>query len=147
MGLSSRFIATRVFNVRLLYADAFSKWLHWLAQTNVITMKTQTENVAIRLYSDYFFLLSSFLQDDILPPMSLLSHQRSFVYDDMQELMKKRDTLGSDEGLVEGDMPEEYLMEDFDYLVSILITNYIWTESKSFTIVKIRKIIVICKTV
>ncbi len=53
--------------------------------------------------------------------MSLLSHQRSFVYDDMQELMKKRDTLGSDEGLVEGDMPEEYLMEDFDYLVKIYL--------------------------
>ncbi len=57
--------------------------------------------------------------------MSLLSHQRSFVYDDMQELMKKRDTLGSDEGLVEGDMPEEYLMEDFDYLVTINL-NYNW---------------------
>ncbi len=37
--------------------------------------------------------------------------------------MKKRDTLGSDEGLGEGDMPEEYLMEDFDYLVSISTPN------------------------
>ena len=27
-------------------------------------------------------------QDDILPPVSLLSHQRSFVYDDMMDLKK-----------------------------------------------------------
>ena len=27
-------------------------------------------------------------QDDILPPVSLLSHQRSFVYDDMIDLKK-----------------------------------------------------------
>ena len=51
--------------------------------------------------------------------MSLLSHQRSFVYDDMHELMKKRETLGSDEGIDELDMPEEYMMEDFDYVEDI----------------------------
>ncbi len=45
--------------------------------------------------------------------------------------MKKRDTLGSDEGLGEGDMPEEYLMEDFDYLVSISTPNYTRTGFKA----------------
>lgn len=62
-------------------------------------------------------------QDDILPPMSLLSHQRSFVYDDIQELMKKRETLGSNEGLDELDMPEEYMMDDFDYMDNITSCN------------------------
>jgi hypothetical protein len=53
--------------------------------------------------------------------VSLLSHQRSFVYDDMQDLLKKGDTLGSDEGVLDIDnMPDEYLMEDLDYLVPIL---------------------------
>ena len=62
-------------------------------------------------------------QDDILPPMSLLSHQRSFVYDDLQDLIKKRETLASDEGLDDLDMPEEYLMDDFDYLDNITSCN------------------------
>ena len=38
-----------VFNVRLLHAVAFSKKLHWLAQTNVITSKTQTHVLNARI--------------------------------------------------------------------------------------------------
>ena len=55
----------------------------------------------------------------------ILISQRSFVYDDVQELIKKRETLASDEGVDElDDMPEEYLMmEDFDYLDNITSCN------------------------
>ena len=42
------FIATCVFNVRLLHAVAFSKKLLWLDQINVITLKTQTYAVNSR---------------------------------------------------------------------------------------------------
>ncbi len=38
-------VATRVFSVRLLHAVAFSKKLRWLAQTKVITLKTQPHAV------------------------------------------------------------------------------------------------------
>ena len=66
--------------------------------------------------------------------MSLLSHQRSFVYDDMHELMKKRETLGSDEGIDELDMPEEYMMEDFDYVDNITSCNKVFYQiGQSFT--------------
>ena len=40
-----RLVATLVFNMRLLHAIAFSKKLLWLAQTNVISFKTQTHAV------------------------------------------------------------------------------------------------------
>jgi len=41
-------IATRVFSMRLLHAVAFSKKLHWLAQTKEITLKTQPQAVNAR---------------------------------------------------------------------------------------------------
>ena len=40
-----RLVATRGFNMRLLHAIAFLKKLLWLAQTIVITQKTQTHSV------------------------------------------------------------------------------------------------------
>jgi len=41
-------VATRVFSVRLLQEVAFLKQLRWLAQTNVITLKTQPYEVNAR---------------------------------------------------------------------------------------------------
>jgi len=38
-------VATAVFSVRLLHAVAFSKKLPWLAQTKVISLKTQPHAV------------------------------------------------------------------------------------------------------
>ena len=43
-----RLVATNVFNMRLLHAVALSKKLLWLVQTNVITLKTQTQAVNAR---------------------------------------------------------------------------------------------------
>ena len=41
-------VATRVFNVHLLNVVVFSKKILWFAQTNVITLKTQTHEVNAR---------------------------------------------------------------------------------------------------
>ena len=50
-------------------------------------------------------------QDDILPPVSLLSHQRSFIYDDMIDLKNKPElTIYSEEGIADMDLPDNLLM-------------------------------------
>jgi hypothetical protein len=41
-------VATSVLRMRLLHAVAFSKKLHWLAQTKVISLKTQLHEVNAR---------------------------------------------------------------------------------------------------
>lgn len=58
-------------------------------------------------------------QDDILPPVSLLGHQRSFVYEDLQGILDKGDSICSEEGLADLDAPHEYLLDDYDYLDNI----------------------------
>jgi len=63
-------------------------------------------------------------QDDILPPVSLLSHQRSFVYDDMIDLKKPELTIYSEEGIADMDLPDNLLMmEDLEYLDNITSCN------------------------
>ena len=63
-------------------------------------------------------------QDDILPPVSLLSHQRSFVYDDIIDLKKPELTIYSEEGIADMDLPDNLLMmEDLEYLDNITSCN------------------------
>ena len=63
-------------------------------------------------------------QDDILPPVSLLSHQRSFVYDDIGIDLKKPElTLYSEEGIADMDLPDNILFDDIDYLDNITSCN------------------------
>ena len=62
-------------------------------------------------------------QDDILPPVSLLSHQRSFVYDDVIDLKKPELTIYSEEGIADMDLPDNILLDDFDYLDNITSCN------------------------
>ena len=62
-------------------------------------------------------------QDDILPPVSLLSHQRSFVYDDMIDLKKPELTIYSEEGIADMDLPDNILFDDLDYLDNITSCN------------------------
>lgn len=59
-------------------------------------------------------------QDDILPPVSLLSRQRSFIYDDFVEVA----SVYSEEG-VGGDMdlPDNILFDDLDFLDNITSCN------------------------
>lgn len=62
-------------------------------------------------------------QDDILPPVSLLSHQRSFVYDDMIDLKKPELTIYSEEGIADMDLPDNLLLEELEYLDNITSCN------------------------
>lgn len=59
-------------------------------------------------------------QDDILPPVSLLSHQRSFIYDDIIEMnnAEKMSIYSEDGILADMDLPDNiyYEYEDDDYL-------------------------------
>ncbi len=58
-------------------------------------------------------------QDDILPPVSLLSHQRSFILDDLIEFNQPEVTIYSEEGIADMDLPENILFDDLDYLDNI----------------------------
>ena len=60
-------------------------------------------------------------QDDIIPPISLLSHQRSFLYDDF--LDDPELSIYSEEGIADMDLPDNILFEDFDYLDNITSCN------------------------
>ena len=62
-------------------------------------------------------------QDDILPPVSLLSHQRSFVYDDVIDLKKPELSIYSEEGIADMDLPDNILFDDLDYLDNITSCN------------------------
>ncbi len=62
-------------------------------------------------------------QDDILPPVSLLSHQRSFVLDDVIDLKKPELTIYSEEGIADMDLPDNILFDDLDYLDNITSCN------------------------
>ena len=59
-----------------------------------------------------------------MPPVSLLSHQRSFIYDDMIDLKKPELTIYSEEGIADMDLPDNLLlMEDLEYLDNITSCN------------------------
>jgi hypothetical protein len=83
---------------------------------NLANNKTQdgiaNGNVAMDHHQQEFERKPSFSdQDDILPPVSLLSHQRSFVYDDMIDLKNKPElTIYSEEGIADMDLPDNLLM-------------------------------------
>ena len=63
-------------------------------------------------------------QDDILPPVSLLSHQRSFIYDDFIDLNMHPDlTIYSEEGIDDMDLPDNILFDDLDFLDNITSCN------------------------
>ena len=62
-------------------------------------------------------------QDDILPPLSLLSHQRSFLYDDLIDVNDPELSIYSEEGIADIDLPDNILFEDFDYLDNITSCN------------------------
>ena len=62
-------------------------------------------------------------QDDILPPVSLLSHQRSFIYDDFVDFNNPELSIYSEEGIADIDLPENVYFEDFDYLDNITSCN------------------------
>lgn len=64
-------------------------------------------------------------QDDILPPISLLSHQRSFTYDDLIDFknMKPENSVFSEEGIADMDLPDHLFMEELEYLDNITSCN------------------------
>ena len=62
-------------------------------------------------------------QDDILPPVSLLSHQRSFLYDDLYDLNNPELSIYSEEGIADMDLPDNILFDDLDYLDNITSCN------------------------
>ena len=81
--------------------------------------------VNVAANDDAFERKNSFTdQDDILPPVSLLSHQRSFIYDDIIDLKKPELTIYSEEGIADMDLPDNLLMmEDLEYLDNITSCN------------------------
>ena len=62
-------------------------------------------------------------QDDILPPVSLLSHQRSFIYDDLIDFNNPELSIYSEEGIGDMDLPENIYYDDLDYLDNITSCN------------------------
>ena len=62
-------------------------------------------------------------QDDFLPPISLLSHQRSFVYDDLIDDLKngKADVsiFSEEEGIADMDLPDNLFIDELDFLDNI----------------------------
>ena len=62
-------------------------------------------------------------QDDVLPPVSLLSHQRSFIYDDLIGLVsggKQEISLFSEEeGIADMDMPDHLFIDELEFLDNI----------------------------
>ena len=62
-------------------------------------------------------------QDDVLPPVSLLSHQRSFIYDDIIGLTsggKQEISLFSEEeGIADMDMPDHLFIDELEFLDNI----------------------------
>ena len=80
--------------------------------------------MAVKSFSTAKKVLRYRSQDDILPPVSLLSHQRSFIYDDMIDLKKPELTIYSEEGIADMDLPDNLLlMEDLEYLDNITSCN------------------------
>lgn len=59
-------------------------------------------------------------QDDILPPVSLLSHQRSFIFDNVIDLKEPDWTIYSGEGM---DLPDNLLLEELDLLDNVSLNN------------------------
>lgn len=65
-------------------------------------------------------------QDDIMPPVALLSHQRSFTYDDIIDTMKNKPELtlfSEEEGIADMDLPDHLFMEELEYLDNITSCN------------------------
>jgi hypothetical protein len=62
-------------------------------------------------------------QDDVLPPMSLLSHQRSFIYDDiigdLNSAKPELSLFSEEEGIADMDMPDHLFLDDFEFLDNI----------------------------
>ena len=62
-------------------------------------------------------------QDDVLPPVSLLSHQRSFIYDDIIDLIsggKQEISLFSEEeGIADMDIPDHLFIDELEFLDNI----------------------------
>ena len=63
-------------------------------------------------------------QDDVLPPVSLLSHQRSFVYDDLIDdlnIGKPEISIFSEgeEGIADMDLPDHLFIDELEYLDNI----------------------------
>ncbi len=64
-------------------------------------------------------------QDDFLPPISLLSHQRSFVYDDLIDELKnvsgkpELSIFSEEEGIADMDLPDHLFIDDLEFLDNI----------------------------
>ena len=64
--------------------------------------------------------------DDVMPPVALLSHQRSFTYDDIIDTMKNKPELSmfsEEEGIADMDLPDNMFMEELEYLDNITSCN------------------------
>jgi hypothetical protein len=62
-------------------------------------------------------------QDDFMPPISLLSHQRSFVYDDLIDDLKngkpELSLFSEEEGIADMDLPDHLFIDDLEFLDNI----------------------------
>ena len=74
--------------------------------------------------ADYARRLSFSDQDDIMPPIALMSHQRSFDYEDLIDMKNKPElTNFSEEGIADMDLPDHFLIEDLEFLDNITSCN------------------------
>ncbi len=61
----------------------------------------------------------------MLPPVALLAHQRSFAYDDLIDVKDVvqaaagENSLYSEEGIADMDLPDHIFMEELEYLDNI----------------------------
>lgn len=63
-------------------------------------------------------------QDDMMPPVALLSHQRSFTYDDLIDIKNKPElTIFSEEGIADMDLPDHLFIDELEYLDNITSCN------------------------
>lgn len=65
-------------------------------------------------------------QDDLMPPVALLSHQRSFTYDDIMDTIKNKPELSlfsEEEGIADMDLPDHMFIDELEYLDNITSCN------------------------
>ena len=89
-----------------------------------INMEADLSSPSSQKLGDIERKLSFTDQDDVMPPVALLSHQRSFTYDDLIDIKNKPElTMFSEEGIADMDLPDHLFIEELEYLDNITSCN------------------------
>ena len=99
---------------------------HDLAELSSPSFRGPASSGGVPMIINFDRQLSFTDQDDILPPVALLSHQRSFTYDDIIDTMKNKPELtlfSEEEGIADMDLPDHLFMEELEYLDNITSCN------------------------